>query len=51
MRAFNWPDEIQEEPLIAVPPKEEPEQKQGDDGLVAIYHDQHSQWITGYPIL
>ena len=50
MATFGWPEEIQDTPIIAALPKEEPEQEQAKDGMIAIYQDQHSRWITGYPL-
>lgn len=51
MATFGWPEEIQENPIIAEPPKEEPRQEQGEDGLMAIYEEPiREAWITGYPL-
>ena len=50
IKSFGWPEEIQKFPEPCNPMEMEPEQEQGHDGIVAIYLDQHTKWITGYPL-
>ena len=50
MATYGWPEEIQKSPEPCNPMETEPEQEQGHDGIVAIYLDQHTKWITGYPL-
>ena len=48
MATYGWPEEIENNPFIAAPPKEEPNQEISGN-LCAIFHDEDETWICGNP--
>lgn len=43
---YGWCEDIVETPMIAAPPKEEPDQESAN-GRTAVYYNQETEWIVG----